>query len=186
MPKLRPREVDVPIYPNRVHSFSDSYPRVSYLNVEDFSLFLNNKQPFEPHYNKFQWPLAATIFLEISYQCPSQFISILSVRIFHLFVINEMKFFFFYIFELYVFLYFIFLVHKFGSVVSENSALSQSFFSCPQHGRDIRSQGSIWFNLFKISLVNPNDHTWGKKRKMRDKEILSKYCSRRPSRKIGI
>ena len=36
MPKLRPREVDIPIYPNRVHSFSDSYARVIYLNVEDF------------------------------------------------------------------------------------------------------------------------------------------------------
>jgi hypothetical protein len=28
MPKLRPREVDVPIYPNRAHSLGVSSPRV--------------------------------------------------------------------------------------------------------------------------------------------------------------
>ena len=33
MPKLRPREVDVPIYPNRAHSFGASSPRVRFLDV---------------------------------------------------------------------------------------------------------------------------------------------------------
>ena len=43
MQKLSPREVDVPIYPNRVHSFGFSSPRVRYLYVYAFQLFLNNK-----------------------------------------------------------------------------------------------------------------------------------------------
>ena len=30
MPKLRPREVETPIYPNRTHSFSASSPRVRF------------------------------------------------------------------------------------------------------------------------------------------------------------
>jgi hypothetical protein len=33
MPKLRPREVDVPIYPNGAHSFGASSPRVRFLDV---------------------------------------------------------------------------------------------------------------------------------------------------------
>ena len=33
MPKLRPREVDVPIYPNGTHSFGASSPRVRLLDV---------------------------------------------------------------------------------------------------------------------------------------------------------
>ena len=33
MPKLRPREVDVPIYPSRAHSFGASSPRVRVLDV---------------------------------------------------------------------------------------------------------------------------------------------------------
>ena len=32
MPKLRPREVDVPIYLNRAHSFGASSPRVRFLD----------------------------------------------------------------------------------------------------------------------------------------------------------
>ena len=51
MPNLHPREVDVPIYPNGAHSFGASSPRVRFLDVLDFPLFLNNKQAFEPHYN---------------------------------------------------------------------------------------------------------------------------------------
>ena len=43
MPKLRLQEVDVPIYPNRVHSSGFSSPKVSYLYVQGFKLFLNNK-----------------------------------------------------------------------------------------------------------------------------------------------
>jgi hypothetical protein len=33
MPKLHPREVDVPIYPNRAHSLGVSSPRVRSLDV---------------------------------------------------------------------------------------------------------------------------------------------------------
>jgi hypothetical protein len=33
MPKLRPREVDVPTYPNGAHSLGVSSPRVRYLDV---------------------------------------------------------------------------------------------------------------------------------------------------------
>ena len=33
MPKLRPREVETPIYPNGAHSFGDSSPRVRFLDV---------------------------------------------------------------------------------------------------------------------------------------------------------
>ena len=43
MPKLRPWEVETPIYPNGAHSFGASTPRVRVLAVYDFPLFLNNK-----------------------------------------------------------------------------------------------------------------------------------------------
>jgi len=43
MPKLRPREVDVPIYPKRGPQFGVSSPRVRFWNVKGFPLFLNNK-----------------------------------------------------------------------------------------------------------------------------------------------
>ena len=33
MPKLRPQEVDVPIYPNEAHSFGASSPRVKFSYV---------------------------------------------------------------------------------------------------------------------------------------------------------
>ena len=33
MPKLRPREVETPIYPNGVHIFGASSPRVRFLDV---------------------------------------------------------------------------------------------------------------------------------------------------------
>ena len=33
MPKLRPREVETPIYPNGAHSFGASSPRVRFLEV---------------------------------------------------------------------------------------------------------------------------------------------------------
>ena len=43
MPKLRPREVETPTYPNGAHSFGASSPRVRFLDVSGFTLFLNNK-----------------------------------------------------------------------------------------------------------------------------------------------
>ena len=43
MPKLRPWEVETPIYPNGSHSFGASSPRVRFLDILDFSLFFNNK-----------------------------------------------------------------------------------------------------------------------------------------------
>ena len=43
MPKLRPREIETPIYPNETHSFGTSSPRVRILDVSGFTLFLNNK-----------------------------------------------------------------------------------------------------------------------------------------------
>jgi hypothetical protein len=85
-----------------------------------------------------------------------------------------------------VFLYFIVFLHKSISVVSERSAHSRSFFACPQRDQGIRSWGSIWLNLCEISLANPYERPWGKKRKMREQEILSKCCSRRPSRNKGM
>ena len=36
MPKLRPREVETPIYPNGTHSFGASSPRVRFLDVSVF------------------------------------------------------------------------------------------------------------------------------------------------------
>ena len=80
MPKLRPWEVETPIYPNVAHSFGASSPRVRVLNVQGFPLFLNNKQAPEPHCNSFQRHVAATSLLRDSYQCPSQFIYIMSVN----------------------------------------------------------------------------------------------------------
>ena len=43
MPKLRPWEVETPIYPHGAHSFGASSPRVRVLDVYGFPLFLNNK-----------------------------------------------------------------------------------------------------------------------------------------------
>ena len=43
MPKLRPREVEPPIYLNGTHSFGASSPTVRVLDVSDSTLFLNNK-----------------------------------------------------------------------------------------------------------------------------------------------
>ena len=43
MPKLRPREIDVPIYPKRGPQFSVSSSRGRFWNVKGFPLFLNNK-----------------------------------------------------------------------------------------------------------------------------------------------
>ena len=51
MPKLRPQEVETLIYPNGTHNFGTSSPRVSFLDVYSFTLFLNNKQALEPHSN---------------------------------------------------------------------------------------------------------------------------------------
>ena len=43
IPKLRPWEVETPIYPNGTHNFGASSPRVRFLDVSVFPLFLNNK-----------------------------------------------------------------------------------------------------------------------------------------------
>ena len=43
MSKLRPREVETPIYPNGAHSFGASSPRVRFLDIYGSPLFLNNK-----------------------------------------------------------------------------------------------------------------------------------------------
>ena len=43
--KLRPREVDVPTYPNGAHSLGVSSPKVRSLDVYGFPLFLNNNRP---------------------------------------------------------------------------------------------------------------------------------------------
>ncbi len=63
VPKLRPREVDVPIYPKRGPQFGVSSFRVSFLDVQGFPLFLNNKQAFEPYCNIVQRHVAATSLL---------------------------------------------------------------------------------------------------------------------------
>ena len=38
-----PEKIDVPIYPNGARSFGASSPRVRFLDVYGFPLFLNNK-----------------------------------------------------------------------------------------------------------------------------------------------
>ena len=43
MPKLRPREIDVPIYPKRGPQFGVSSSKGRFWNVKGFPLFLNNK-----------------------------------------------------------------------------------------------------------------------------------------------
>ena len=54
MPKLRPCKVETPIYQNEAHSFGALSPRVRFLDVSDFKLFLNNKYAFERHCNTVQ------------------------------------------------------------------------------------------------------------------------------------
>jgi len=46
MPRLRPREVDVPIYPNEAHCFGDSSPRVRLLVFGVFHCFSIINRPF--------------------------------------------------------------------------------------------------------------------------------------------
>ena len=43
MPNLRTREVDVPIYPNEAQNFGTSSPRVRFLDVYGFLIFLKRK-----------------------------------------------------------------------------------------------------------------------------------------------
>ena len=43
MQTLRPREVETPIYSNGAHIFGASSPRVRFLDVSGFTLFLNNR-----------------------------------------------------------------------------------------------------------------------------------------------
>ena len=73
MPKLRPREVETPIYPNRTHSFGASSPRVRvrFLDVLGFTLFLSNKQAFEPHCNTVERAVAITYLLRDMLPLPS-------------------------------------------------------------------------------------------------------------------
>ena len=63
MPKLRPQEVETPIYPNGAHSFGASSPRVRVLDVYGFPLFPNNKYALEHHCNSFHMPIATTSLL---------------------------------------------------------------------------------------------------------------------------
>ena len=63
MPKLRPREVETPIYPNKTHNFGASSPWVRFLDILGFTLFLNNKYAFEPHCNIIEGPIAITYLL---------------------------------------------------------------------------------------------------------------------------
>ena len=43
VPKLRPREVDVPTYPKQGPQFGVSSSRVRFCDIKGFPLFLNNK-----------------------------------------------------------------------------------------------------------------------------------------------
>ena len=73
MPKLRPREVETPIYPNGAHSFGASSPRVRFLDVQSSPLFLHNKQAVEPHCNTVQSYVVATSLLRYSLPEPQLF-----------------------------------------------------------------------------------------------------------------
>jgi len=64
MPMLRAQEVDVLIYPNVNHSSGTSSPRVMFLYVYGFTLFLNNKYAFEPHFNTFHMSVDTTSLLK--------------------------------------------------------------------------------------------------------------------------
>ena len=70
MPKLRPREVETPIYPNGTHNFGASSPRVRFLDVSVFPLFLNNKWALEPHCNTIKRSIFATSLLRDSLPAP--------------------------------------------------------------------------------------------------------------------
>ena len=49
-----PGKLVVQLIPTRPQSFGASSPRVRFLDVYGFSLFLNNKNSFEPHCNTIQ------------------------------------------------------------------------------------------------------------------------------------
>ena len=70
MPNLRPWEFETPIYPNGTHNFGASSPRVRFLDVSDFTLFLNNKYAFEPHCNTVQGLVVdISLLRDKRYQC---------------------------------------------------------------------------------------------------------------------
>ena len=71
MPKLRPREVETPIYPNGTHSFGASSPRVRFLDVSGFTKFINNKYAFKLHCNTVEGLVAITSLLRDMLQVPS-------------------------------------------------------------------------------------------------------------------
>jgi hypothetical protein len=99
MPKLRPREIDVPIYPNGAHILAFHLLGLGFWMFRVFHCFSiiyrpsslivtqSSEASSRPH-----------LFSEINYQRPSYFISILSVSIFQSFVVNEMEFYFLRIF----------------------------------------------------------------------------------------
>ena len=63
MPKLRPREVETPIYPNRDHSFGASSPRVRFFDVYSSPLFVHNKYALKPYCNIVQRSIVITYLL---------------------------------------------------------------------------------------------------------------------------
>ena len=91
MPKLHPWEVETPIYPNGTQVFGASSPRVRFLMFQFFHCFSIIHGPLSLIVTQFRGLQPPHLFLEIHYQHPSYFISIMSVSIFMLFDINEMR-----------------------------------------------------------------------------------------------
>ena len=96
MPKLRPREVDVPIYPDGAHSLALHLLGLGFWMFRVFHCFSIINRSSSLIVTRFRGMHLPHLFLQISYHCSSQFISILYVSIFQFFDINDMMFYFFF------------------------------------------------------------------------------------------
>ena len=131
MPKLRPREVDVPIYPNGAYSLVFHLLGLGFWMFRVFHCFSTINRPSSLIVMEFKGMQLPHLFSEISYHRPSQFISISVCKHISVFYSNEMKYYFYCIsICMVIFVIFVFMF-KFESMVLEQSAFSLFFFAVP-------------------------------------------------------
>ena len=97
MPKLRPREIDVPIYPNGAHNLAFHLLGLGFGMWRVFHCFstINRLSSLIViQFGTVQRHVAAHLFSEISYHHPSWFISIPGCKHISVFYSNEMKYYF--------------------------------------------------------------------------------------------
>ena len=98
MPNLRPREVDVPFYPNGAHSLALHLLGLGFLMFRFFHCFSIINRPFNLIVTRFRGMQLPHLFSEISYHRPSQFYFHYVCKHILVFEINDMKCYFYCIF----------------------------------------------------------------------------------------